>query len=282
MEITRPGFENNPIQSVVITSLGEDGYSVAVTLKDPSGSKGTVVGLASSEPSFFKVAGTVTVDAGQSSQEADASTGPVAASKTVTVTATLDGYSRQGSITVQPPVVTQVLLNDGSSVYGNGSPKGASVWLDSYAASNLAVPLTSSDPAVNVPPVVYVLTGQNTVNFDVIVAKVTSDTPVTLTATLGPSVTEQITVKPFPAPTITEVFIASGGEIIIHGTNLTYCTKVTVGPMSSVTGEIHFHADTGTPAARLIVQGPFQSLPTPQQKVTVSGPGGTASLLALV
>jgi hypothetical protein len=143
----------------------------------------------------------------------------VAAAKNVTVTATLGTANVNGALTVIPPVVTQLAFSPATIGYGQTST-GAVVLNDNAPSGGFSVGLSSADPAAApVPASVLVPVGTKSQTFSVTAGAVTSQTPVTVTASTGStSAMGMLTVNPALSANPPSVVFGSGTLVGVPST----------------------------------------------------------------
>jgi LmbE family N-acetylglucosaminyl deacetylase len=176
--------------------LGGRQATGTVTLPAAAPAGGTVVPLASSDPTVAAVPATVTVAAGATTATFAVSTAAVAQARTVTLSAT-SGTTATASLTVSPLALSGLSLSP-ITVVGGGAVQGT-VTLDGPAPSGgLAVALASSAPAVAAAPAtVTVAAGAQSATFTVSTTPVGVVTAATLTATaLGSAASAALSVTP--------------------------------------------------------------------------------------
>ncbi|MCX6592434.1 MAG: S8 family serine peptidase [Acidobacteria bacterium] len=168
-----------------------------VNLNGPAPSD-IVVSLASSDPAAV-VPATVTVPAGATSSPVfTITTKEVAANTVVTISATYDGVTKSGSLTVRPAALLSVSPSPATVAAGVSATTNR-VSLDGPApAAGAVVSLSSSDPAAVVPPTVTILAGVAASPYFTITTKeVAAPTLVTITATYnGVTKTGTMMVRP--------------------------------------------------------------------------------------
>lgn len=181
---------------------GNSSSGTIVMSAGPAGD--AAISLSSSNPSVASVPATATVPANSFTGSFVISTSAVAASTSVVITATYNGSSRTGTLTVTPAGASSVTLQSvtasPSSVEG-GSPTSAFVMLSGTAEADTTVSLSSSNPGlVSVPAGATVATGTTARGFTVTTTSVTTTTTATISATYaGVTRTATVTVTP-PAP----------------------------------------------------------------------------------
>ncbi|MDR3692099.1 MAG: protease pro-enzyme activation domain-containing protein [Fimbriimonas sp.] len=173
--------------------------TVTVTLNAPAGPSGTTVSLGSSLTSAANFSSSsVSVPAGKTSATATVTSYAVNANASVTLTAT-SGVSKTATLTVTAPTLSSLSLS-ASSIAGNGTNKvtGTVTLSGPAGSSGVTVYLKSSNATVaSVPASVKVAAGAKTATFTITPAKVTANTSITFTATLGSaSLTAALTVTP--------------------------------------------------------------------------------------
>jgi hypothetical protein len=173
---------------------------VAVQLTSAPSST-TAIALTSSNPSLAPVPPSIVMPANsawtQFQMQAGQATSPTAA----TITASLNGKSAAGTVTVQPTALKSLTISP-STITGGAQP-GAIVMLTGQAPPGGAIVALSSDsPAVTSPPSVFVDAGSFSVSFPLQTNTVATTTTATVTATWnGAGASAQVTLLPAVAPT---------------------------------------------------------------------------------
>jgi hypothetical protein len=183
------------------TVTGGTGSTGTVALNGPAPAAGLTVNLMSSS-SAASVSSSFTISANATSGTFSVNTVPVAAITTVSISAILpSGDSLSGTLTVIPPVVTQVSFNPSSVV--SGQMTTGTVTLNGPAPAGFSVGLmTSNATAFPVPSGVTVPANSNGQTFMITAGAVTANTTVTVTATTGTiMVTFSVTVVAPPMVT---------------------------------------------------------------------------------
>jgi hypothetical protein len=168
-----------------------------VELSDPAPAGGVVVTLSSSNPSVASVPGSATVPAGAVSVTFPIATNAVAASTSVTVSASYAGATRTATLTVTRGTVISSLTVSPSTVVG-GNPSTGTVTLSGAApAGGAVVTLSSSNSSVaSVPGSVTVPAGASSVTFPIVTSAVAASTSVTVSASYaGATRTATLTVS---------------------------------------------------------------------------------------
>jgi len=127
--------------------------------------------------------------------------GQGASATPVTITATLNGASASGQLTVGESALKSLTISP-STINGGATP-GAIVMLTGQApAGGATVQLSSDSPAVNPPASVFVSPGSFSVSFPLPTSAVTANTTATITASWNGATTQgRVTLTPQPAPT---------------------------------------------------------------------------------
>jgi hypothetical protein len=171
-----------------------------VVLNGPAAPAGSLVTLASSDPTIASVPASVTVVAGAiNSPFFTITTTGVTVTTSVTITATLNGISRTATVNVQPITPTKVTLTN-SSITGGSMMTGNRVYITGQGAADgsTVIALSSSDTtAATVPASITVAAGATSQPFPITTYVVTAPTSVTITATInGVSRSATLTVNP--------------------------------------------------------------------------------------
>lgn len=225
-----PNTTGSAIASVtLIPNPVVGGLSVTgrVTLTNPAPSGGATVTLASSNIAVAPVPASVFFTAGQTNAYFTFTTGRVTSDTKVTVTATYQGSSVDGQLTVvqNPPGVIPTTLSLNPASVNGGDSSQATVTLSGPAPQGgLIVTLSSSDPAAQVPASVTVPAGTTTAIFTVTTSAVLQQVVATITATAnGKSATGTLTVL---APTLTRLVLTPptlpGGQTATGTLTLTF------------------------------------------------------------
>jgi hypothetical protein len=171
----------------------------------PAPASGTVVTLASSNPSVASAPASVTVPAGSQSATFTIITQPVTSTTAVSFTATLNGQTITSinKLTVEPPLVKSLTLSPASTQPSAGCCVSGDVVLNEQvppASSGVVVALSSSNPAAaSVPASVTVTQTSGSFGddalFTVTLARNAPAGPVTISASLnGQTTTAQLTI----------------------------------------------------------------------------------------
>ena len=197
-----------------------------VTLANPAPAGGAVISLTSTDDTVAPVPPNVTVAAGQTTATFVINT-TVTATTTVTITASYKGSSLDAPLEVDAApvaIVPTTLILAPDSVNGGASSQATVTLAGPAPTGGLAVALTSSDPAAQVPASVTVPAGATSTTFTVTTSAVTQQVVATLTASAnGVSVTAPLTVL---APTLERLVLAPsslpGGQTSMGTLTLTF------------------------------------------------------------
>lgn len=267
---------------------------------------GAVIQMTSSDPNALPVPATITMQANIAWMQFQVQAGNVTAPEVVTVTATLNGVSASGSCTVAPPGLKSVQIIGGTAA--GGSPLPIFVNLTGAAGpSGATVNLSSSSPAVSVPSTFTIQPGFFSGGPNAPTSLVTTNTPVTITATYnGVTAQAQVTLAPQAPPTSISVCpnglpsngsLGASGRVTIASplpyddtlaltcsdpTDVTINNGVTI-PQGSTTGSFNVQAvpTTGTKNVTISVTGGGQTQSTTLVLNPTGSLGPTPSTLTL-
>jgi hypothetical protein len=185
----------------------EGGFSTygAVTLTIPAQTGGAAVSLASGDTSLVAVPASIILPQGYTALNFAINTAPVSTATTVPLTATLNGQSVSGTISLSPaPVIALSSLSAPESVGGNSII--GTVTLNNFprAASGAVISLTSGDTGtLQVPATVTVPQGAYSATFTATSSVVSGRKGVSLKAAYnGSTLTTTVYVDPIPTVTI--------------------------------------------------------------------------------
>ncbi|NUR78493.1 MAG: hypothetical protein HOQ28_19680 [Thermoleophilia bacterium] len=206
------------------TVVGGNNSSGTVVLSTPAPANGAVVTLSSSNPAVASVPATVTVPPVGFTGSFTITTSPVSANVTVVITASYNGTTRTGTLTVTPPgappppATIQSVSVSPAAVTGGSTAQGAVTLSGAAPQAGATVSLSSSNAgAATVPASVTIPSGASTATFAVSTSAVATSTPVTISATYnGATATTSLTVDPAPPPpqtaTLTVTATGRAGE----------------------------------------------------------------------
>ena len=193
-----------------------------VVLNSPAPAGGATVTLASSDPSVTAPA-SVFISAGNTnSAPFTISTSSVAASISVTISATYNNVTQSSVLSVNPIQASGVVLTP--TTLGGGATSTANTVSLNYPAppGGAVVTLTSSDPSAKVPATVTIAAGSPSATFSVQSTPVASPVAVTITASYGGATqTAGLTVSPPALATLSLVPATVGGGNTTTGNVLT-------------------------------------------------------------
>ena len=254
----------------------EGGFATVgtVSLNIPAQTGGAIVSLASGNPARVTVPSSLTVPLGYTALNFSAATTAVTTTTVVPITATLNGITVTGNLTLSPAPVVALSSVSATEVVG-GQPMPVTVTLNNFprAAAGAAIILTSSDTtAVQVPATVTVPTGGYSATVNATTSIVPGRKSVTLKAAYnGSTVTTTVIVNPIPTVVITQADY-------LTDTKMLKVTATTTNPNSVLT-----YGDSNGPFGTMQLElGVFKGsiiLNTPPTSVTVwSSVGGSASM----
>ena len=150
----------------------------------------------SSNNAAVKVQPSIRIPSGKTTGQFDVLTTGVAKSTTATITASIGGVSETADLTVTPPTLSAVSVEN--ATVGSGGATHGTVQLSGRAPKGgLVVTLSSNSSAATVPATVTVNEGEDQASFKITAGSVATATPVTITATAGAvSETASLTVSP--------------------------------------------------------------------------------------
>jgi hypothetical protein len=228
------------------TVVGGDVSSGTVVM-DTSATDGAVVSLSSSNPSVASVPATTTVAPNGFTGSFAVTTSAVAASTSVTITASYNGNTRSAILTVTPAAPSGATLQSvtisPSSVTGGNNTSGYVTLSSAAPAGGAVVSLSSSNPAVaSLQPSVTVPAGSTIFGFGTVTTtSVSTTTTVTITATYdGLARTATLTVNasappppPPPPPQNVTVTVSATGRSGERITSTPAGISVTTGSNAS-------------------------------------------------
>ena len=174
--------------------VGGTSVTGTATLNGTASSTGAVVTLTDNS-SASSVPSTVTIASGTSSANFTISTSPVSLQTVSTITGTF-GASASSNLTITPPQAQSLSLSP--STLTGGTSSIATVTLTGNAPTGgTVVTLSSSNRQfATVPTSVTVSAGSRTAQFTVLSLRVSTTTPVTISATRGTTATATLTITP--------------------------------------------------------------------------------------
>ena len=194
---------------------------------------GATVALSSSS-SAAPVPSSVTIPAGSSSYTFSITTGNVTKTTQAVITASYNGMTQSGTLTITPPYTNSVTVNPTS--VGGGSATTGTVEISPAAPSGgSVVTLSSSSSLASVPASVTVAAGQKYATFQVATAAVLASAQATITASFNGSVkTTTLTITPaalqsvVTAPSTTTGGATTGGNRVYFDGDVVSDTAVSL------------------------------------------------------
>jgi hypothetical protein len=164
-------------------------------------STATTIALASSNPSVAPVPAAITMPANVAWTQFQVQAGQTTSAMPATITASLNGKSASGTVTVEPTALKSLTISP-SSITG-GAQSWAIVMLTGQAPPGGAtVALSSASPAITPPSSVFVDAGSFSVSFPLQTSSVAATTTAIVTAAWnGSTAPAQVTLLPQVAPT---------------------------------------------------------------------------------
>lgn len=184
--------------SLIITPSSVTGGTTAAAVLTMTGrapASGLEVALSTTNAAAILPA-SVTIPPGEDTVSIEVRTSAVIAQTTGSVSATFNGVTKAGTLSVKAPVVSAVSLSPGE--VGGGSVSTGTVTLTGPAPTGgVVIQLTSSRTATaNVPSSVNIPAGESTAAFAITTNAVTVARAVVISATLGVKKTATLTVVP--------------------------------------------------------------------------------------
>ncbi len=270
------GFTANPVYSGNTTW-------VSVQFSAAAPASGAVISLTSSDPNAAPVPATVTMQGNIGWLQFQMVAGQVVSSTPVTITATVNGASATGQLTVLPPSLKSISIS--SNAVNGGAQPVATVLLNGVAPSGgAAVNFSSSSPAVLAPAVGTAPAGSVRVGVALQTTTVTATTIAIITATWnGVSVQAPLTLTPQGQPasiTLSQSSITGGTAAFVTVTTAAPATSDQIFQVASSSPSITVPSSllmpAGTTSARFNIQTAAVTALT-QGSISVSGGGVTLS-----
>jgi hypothetical protein len=174
--------------------LGGGTATGTVTLNGPAPAGGASVALSSSNTGVAQVPATITIASNATTATFTVSTSPVASTTSLSLSATYNATQTAG-FTVMAAQLNSVSVSP-SSVIGGSTSTGTVALNGPAPAGGAIVALSSSNSsAAQVPASVTVAANATTATFTVTTSPVSSNTPLTLSATYGATQTAAFTVN---------------------------------------------------------------------------------------
>lgn len=219
------------------------------------------VGLSSDNTSVATVSPTVSVGNGISSVGFSVATLSVASSTTVTITASLGVSSQSTTLQVTPAIPLAGIAVAPSTVAGGANTEGTVSLGGAAGSSGETVSIQSNSSTVSVPAMVTVPSSSSQYSFLIKTSPVSSNTAVTITATLG-STSDTATLN-LDAATVAS--ISASPNSVVGGTN----AEVTV----------HLTSVAGSAGDVVTLQSTNAAAITPASVTVPSGSSSTSFVL---
>jgi len=185
------------VQTVAINPhpvIGGTAIPGSITLNGATPSVGAAVTMTSNQ-TIASVPSSLTFGPFTTSKSFSVTTQPVSVPTLVTITASLNGISKSGTFTVNPPPVTALTVSP-PTVTGGTSSTGTVTISSAAPTGGVSISLSSDHGAAQVPASVAIPAGAKTATFTITTTSVTSLTNAIITATLGPtSKTAKLSIK---------------------------------------------------------------------------------------
>ena len=240
----------------------------------------TNVALTSSNPGAAPVPSSVTMPANIAWTQFQMQAGQVASATPATITATLNGASASGQITIGESALKTLTISP-SAINGGATASGI-VMLTGQAPPGGATVMLSSDNAAATPPAsVFVNPGSFSTSFTLPTSMVTANTTATLTATWnGASVQGKVTLTPQTSPA--SLTLSPTSTVGTGGSSFGRVTIAAIQPTDSIFQVTSSHpAIAQVPSSVLVPQGAtaggfniFTTQVASQTVVTISVSGG--------
>ncbi|MBI3878447.1 MAG: hypothetical protein HY301_00065, partial [Verrucomicrobia bacterium] len=205
------GLTLTPVVKMASVSVNpvEGGFGTygTVSLNIPAQFGGATVSLASGNTSLVAVPAAITLPQGYTAMSFSVNTAPVSVATAVPITASLNGTTVTGSLSLSPAPVISLASISGQEIVG-GNPMTVTVTLNNFprAAGGAVITLTSGDVnSLQVPATITVPYGAFTASVTATSSVVSGRKGVSLKATYnGGSLTTTVFVNPIPTVTIVQ------------------------------------------------------------------------------
>lgn len=180
--------------------IGGNSSAGTVTLNGAAATGGVTV-LLSSDNSAATVPASVVVAAGTTSATFTATTAAVGTLTVATITGNYNG-SQTATLTINPPVISNLTVNP-TSVAGGNSATGTVTLSSAAPAGGAVVGLSSNNSAASVPNSVTVSAGATAATFPITTSGVSSSVTATITGTFNGTRTANLTITPAALSSVT-------------------------------------------------------------------------------
>lgn len=240
----------------------------------------TSIAVASSNPSVAPVPASIVMPANTAWTQFQMQAGQATSPTPATITASLNGKSASGTLTVQPTTLKSLAISP-SSITGGAQPWTIVMLTGQAPPGGAIVALSSNSPAVTPPPSVFVDAGSFSVSFPLQTKSVTTTTTATVTAAWnGASVSAPVTLLPAVAPTA--ISLSPTSTVGLGGSSF-----ATVSIAASQSTDTMFQVVSSNPAVASVPNGMmvpagttrggfdiFTSSVSADTPVTISASGG--------
>ena len=198
-----------------------------VTLDAPAPGGGAVVSLSSGNTAVVTVPASVVIPAGQTTRTFTATTSPVSTATNVTVDASFGGSSVQAVLRVLPPSLKKLTVASASFVAPCQTTTGKVTLTGKAPAGGVQINLTTTNPALTIPPSVTVPAGSTNATFNISGTAVTATTTGLVKATPANSafgtitLTKSVSVLPNQAASLVVPTPITGPATVIANMALT-------------------------------------------------------------
>jgi hypothetical protein len=208
----------------------------------------TPVALASSNPSVAPAPASIVMPANVAWTQFQMQAGQVTSPTPATITASLNGKSASGTLTVQPTALKSLSISP-SSITGGAQPTAIAMLSGQAPPGGAIIALSSDSPAVTPPPSVFVNAGSFSVSFSLQTNSVATTTTATVTATWnGADASAPITLLPAVAPTA--ISLSPTSTVGLGGSSFATVSIATAQPTDTM-----FQVTSSHPAVASVPNG---------------------------
>jgi hypothetical protein len=238
------------------------------------------VALASSNPSVAPVPASIVMPANAAWTQFQMQAGQVTSPTPATITASLNGKSASGTLTVQPTALKSLTISP-SSITGGAQPTAIAMLSGQAPPGGAIIALSSDSPAVTPPPSVFASAGSFSVSFSLQTNTVATTTTATVTATWnGADASAPITLLPAVAPTA--ISLSPTSTVGLGGSSFATVSIATAQPTDTMFQVTSSHpAVASVPNGMMVPAGTtrggfniFTSSVSVDTQVTISVSGG--------
>ena len=232
-----------------------------VVLSSPAGPSGVTLMLGSSNTSAATVPASVTVPAGKTSVSFPIATISGSQVQTSTISATVNGNTASGQITVNPANLVSIAVTPSSVVGGVSSVVGTVTLATPAPTGGALINMASASLSAHIPTTLTVPAGATSTNFSITTTGVSATTLVTLTATYGSTV--KTCVLALQPAAISSVSLSPN--------------SVVGGSANTVSGTVTINGQAGPAGAVVTVTSSNASAATVPAKVTIAAGANSAT-----